>query len=156
MSSELSRREWTAVQAARIVGMTYKRLDEWDRRGFMRPSIRRGSGRGRWRPRLYSFADLIALRVARDLRAQGVSLQALRVVQARLSEQLGPGKIDPLARALLVVTPGRKRLDVCRIVTPDHVESVLQAPGQRVFAILALAGIVSEVRRACEREERAA
>jgi DNA-binding transcriptional MerR regulator len=78
---------FTSRQAARISGVPFFTVDYWDRSGFLKPSIARSSGRGRGRGRLYSYADLLRLRIARELRDQRVSLQTLRHVVKRLGER---------------------------------------------------------------------
>ena len=54
--------------------------------------------------RLYSFADLVALRVARQLRAAGFSLQSLRQVVDYLRERKSYN--NPLARVYLICVDG--------------------------------------------------
>jgi DNA-binding transcriptional MerR regulator len=78
---------FTSRQAARISGVPFFTVDYWDRSKFLKPSIARSSGRGRGRGRLYSYADLLRLRIARDLRERHVSLQTLRHVVRRLGER---------------------------------------------------------------------
>jgi uncharacterized protein (DUF433 family) len=57
------------------------------------PSLRRRKGPGR--RRLYDFRDLVSLRVASDLRREGISLQLIRRVVAHLR---GLDYSDPLAQ----------------------------------------------------------
>ena len=59
-----------------LTGVTYRQLDYWARTGLTGSSIREAAGRGS--RRVYSFADLLALRVVARLLAAGVSLQAVR------------------------------------------------------------------------------
>jgi len=58
--------------ASRIVGVSLRQIQYWDERGFLRPSVR-AAGRGS--KRLYSFSDLINLKVVKDLSNHGLSLQ---------------------------------------------------------------------------------
>src|SRR5258708_39708359 len=60
----------------RLTGLTVRQLDTWEHRGFFVPSIRKSQGSGT--RRLYSFEDLVQLRLIAHLRLQGVSLQRLR------------------------------------------------------------------------------
>ena len=72
---------YSGPQAARIARVSYRRLDYWARKGFIKPTIRDPHGRGNYR--LYSVLDILALRVAKRLRDQGVSLRTIgRAVQA--------------------------------------------------------------------------
>lgn len=77
---------FTSREAARISGVPFFTVDYWDRSKFLKPSIARSAGRGRGRGRLYSYSDLLRLRIARELREQHVSLQTLRHVVKRLGE----------------------------------------------------------------------
>src|SRR6266566_8611192 len=64
----------TACAAA---GITYRQLDYWARTGLVEPSIRSASGSGS--QRLYSFRDIIALKIVKRLLDTGVSLQNIRI-----------------------------------------------------------------------------
>jgi DNA-binding transcriptional MerR regulator len=131
---------WTAPQAARLTGLGYARLDNWARTGFLRPSLAEAHGKGS--TRLYSFRDLVALRVARELRDAGISLQGLRKVVAELRAR--EGVEQPLASTWLV-TDGR---DVF-IRHGDEVMSVLQRPGQQCLTfVVDLTRAVEELRTA--------
>lgn len=76
-----------------LTGLTQRQLRYWDRSGFARPSVARGSGRGS--RRLYSFPDLVALRVAGSLRREGVPLPRIRKVVDHLK---GLDHSNPLAQ----------------------------------------------------------
>ena len=68
---------FTAEQARRLSNCTHHQLRYWDRVDLIRPSIQGTGGRPGVR-RLYSFRDLIALRVVRSLLDNGMSLQRVR------------------------------------------------------------------------------
>ena len=72
---------FTTREAQRLTGLSSRRLQYWDETDFIRPSVAARQGRG-W-PRLYSFRDLVQLRIAALLRGQ-LSLQALRRLKAAL------------------------------------------------------------------------
>ncbi len=59
-----------------LVGITRTQLEHWDRSGIVKPSIKASTGKGTRRE--YSFKDLVALKVARWLRDEGISLQKVR------------------------------------------------------------------------------
>jgi DNA-binding transcriptional MerR regulator/predicted RNase H-like HicB family nuclease len=59
-----------------LTGVSYRQLDHWARTGLVRSSVRQAAGRGS--RRVYSFQDLVALRVVGQLREAGVSVQAIR------------------------------------------------------------------------------
>lgn len=68
---------FTAEQTCRLSNCTHHQLRYWDRIGLVSPSIQGTGGRPGVR-RLYSFRDLIALRVVRSLLDNGMSLQRVR------------------------------------------------------------------------------
>ena len=79
---ELRVMAFTAERVRLLTGLTLRQLQYWDERDFVRPSLTARQGRGR--KRLYSFQDLVAIRVAADLRREGVSLQEIRKVADHL------------------------------------------------------------------------
>lgn len=68
---------FTAQQACRLTGCTPHQLRYWDRVDLVRPSLQATGGRP-GRRRLYSFRDLVALRVVRSLLDNGMSVQRVR------------------------------------------------------------------------------
>lgn len=89
---------FTAEQASRFTGCTAHQLRYWDRIGLVKPSVQRTGGRPGVR-RLYSFRDLVALKVVRSLLDGGMSLQRIRRAygylrkKAHLEEQLSEIKL---------------------------------------------------------------
>ena len=63
-------------EVCRTIGITYRQLDYWARTGLVTPSIREAGGSGT--QRLYSFQDLVVLKVIKKLTDAGVSLQRVR------------------------------------------------------------------------------
>ncbi len=118
---------FTAGEALRVSGVPYQRLDYWARSGFLPPGLRKASGKGS--DRRYSFKDLVALRVADELRKQGVSLQKLRKVVRFLRQH--KGEDATLASARLVVSGD----DVFIRESDEQVVSALKEPGQAVLAL---------------------
>ena len=68
---------FTAEQACRLSNCTHHQLRYWDRMDLVSPSVQTSGGRPGVR-RLYSFRDLVALRVVRSLLDNGMSLQRVR------------------------------------------------------------------------------
>jgi DNA-binding transcriptional MerR regulator len=138
----------TTSQAARLAGLPYATVDYWDRTGFLSPSLVQANGKGS--DRVYSFADLVALRVARELRKGGMSFQAVRRVVAYLRSR------DDLASPLTscyLVTDG---VDVYER-RGDEMLSVLRRPGQGSFLfLLDLAATVEELTTAMAELRRVA
>lgn len=68
---------FTAQQASQLTSCTAHQLRYWDRVGLVKPTIQ-GTGGRPGRRRLYSFRDLVALRVVRSLLDNGMSVQRVR------------------------------------------------------------------------------
>ncbi len=92
-------RSFSTAEAARLTGLTPRQLDHWDRQGFLHPSIEKANGYGS--TRRYSFADVVRLRVAARLRANGVGLARIRRC-ARALARLDPAADLGQARLLVV------------------------------------------------------
>ncbi len=63
-------------QTCKIVGITYRQLDYWTRTDLVEPSLQPAQGSGT--QRLYSFNDLLQLKVIKSLTDAGASLQKVR------------------------------------------------------------------------------
>src|SRR5881227_590408 len=98
-------------QVCKIVGISYRQLDYWARTELVRPSVRDAGGSGT--QRLYSFQDLLQLKVVKSLLDAGVALQQIR----RAIDYLRETK-----QSLSVVT---LMSDGRRIYTPDSPEAVV-------------------------------
>ncbi|MDR1265704.1 MAG: MerR family transcriptional regulator [Propionibacteriaceae bacterium] len=72
--ADLGYRGPVACQAA---GITYRQLDYWARTDLVVPEIRDAAGSGS--QRLYSFRDLLLLRVVRRLLDAGIALHQIRI-----------------------------------------------------------------------------
>jgi DNA-binding transcriptional MerR regulator len=68
---------FTAHQATKFTGCSPRQLRYWDQIGLVTPSVQQTGGRPGV-PRLYSFRDLVALKVVRSLLDSGMSLQRVR------------------------------------------------------------------------------
>jgi DNA-binding transcriptional MerR regulator len=123
--------------AARLAGVSILTLENWRRKKFLAPSVpapRRGVSA------TYSFRDLVAIRVANELRNAGISLQALRRVVKHLHTRKGLSATEALASTTLV-TDGH---DVFELVD-DAMLSALKNPGQRVLFVVPLGKLVAEL-----------
>jgi DNA-binding transcriptional MerR regulator len=89
---------FSVSQVERLTGINRKTLHFWDHSGFLSPSLQPAHGAGS--RRRYSFRDVVALRVAAQLRDAGISVQHLRRIVDRIRqwEQLE----KPLAETYLV------------------------------------------------------
>lgn len=76
---------FSAEQAERITGLSATQLREWDAAGFFQPSYAASNRRSPY-SRIYSFEDLVGLRVLHILRTRHrVSLQHLKAVARKLA-----------------------------------------------------------------------
>ena len=111
----------TACSAA---GITYRQLDYWARTGLVEPGIRGAAGSGS--QRLYSFRDILVLKVVKRLLDTGVSLQNIRTAVAHLRER----GVDDLAQITLMSDGA----SVYECTSADEVVDLVQG-GQGVFGI---------------------
>ncbi|WP_275465744.1 MerR family transcriptional regulator [Streptomyces noursei] len=111
----------TACAAA---GITYRQLDYWARTGLVEPSIRPAYGSGT--QRLYSFRDVVVLKIVKRLLDTGVSLQNIRTAVQHLRAR----GLDDLTRMTLMSDGAT----VYECTSPDQVVDLLQG-GQGVFGI---------------------
>jgi DNA-binding transcriptional MerR regulator len=120
----------TACAAA---GITYRQLDYWARTALVEPSVRAAHGSGS--QRLYSFRDILVLKVVKRLLDTGISLQQIRAAVDHLRDR----GTEDLA-GLTLMSDG---VSVYECTSADEVVDLL-AGGQGVFGI-ALGRIWQEV-----------
>jgi DNA-binding transcriptional MerR regulator len=120
----------TACSAA---GITYRQLDYWARTGLVEPGVRAAAGSGS--QRLYSFRDILVLKVVKRLLDTGVSLQNIRAAVEHLRER----GIEDLAQITLMSDGA----SVYECTSADEVVDLVQG-GQGVFGI-AVGRVVREV-----------
>jgi DNA-binding transcriptional MerR regulator len=109
----------------KLVGITYRQLDYWARTGLVTPSVRAADGSGV--QRLYSFTDVVELRIIKRLLDAGVSLRQIREAIGYLRKESG-GK--PLSDVTLM--SDGNRIYACH--SSEEVMDVL-SHGQAVFGI---------------------
>lgn len=79
-------------QVAKLTGLSRAQLRQWNRNGFIRPSFKASDDARKPYNFIYSFTDLLKLRVLNQLRNKhGVSMQELRKVERAL-DHLGDDK----------------------------------------------------------------
>jgi DNA-binding transcriptional MerR regulator len=120
-SDEIGYRGPIACSAA---GITYRQLDYWARTGLVEPSVRAAHGSGS--QRLYSFRDILVLKVVKRLLDTGISLQQIRAAVQHLRDR---GSAD-----LAQVTLMSDGVSVYECTSTDEVVDLLQG-GQGVFGI---------------------
>jgi DNA-binding transcriptional MerR regulator len=121
----------TACSAA---GITYRQLDYWARTELVVPTIRSASGSGS--QRLYSFKDILVLKVVKRLLDTGVSLQNIRTAVDALRAR----GVDDLAQMTLL----SDGTTVYECTSSEEVVDLLRG-GQGVFGI-AVSGALRELR----------
>ncbi|WP_295646135.1 MerR family transcriptional regulator [uncultured Corynebacterium sp.] len=119
--------------ACQVAGITYRQLDYWARTGLVQPTIRTAAGSGS--QRLYSFRDILVLKIVKGLLDTGISLQNIRKAVEKL-ENLG---VDDLS-GITLVSDGTTVYE-CR--SPEEVIDLLNG-GQGVFGI-AVPGLMKEL-----------
>lgn len=110
--------------ACRAAGITYRQLDYWARTGLVEPSVRPATGSGT--QRLYSFRDILVLKVVKSLLDTGVSLQQIRTAVEFLRER----GVEDLAQITLMSDGA----SVFEFTSADEVIDLVQR-GQGVFGI---------------------
>ena len=120
-SGEIGYRGPIACSAA---GITYRQLDYWARTGLVEPSVRAAQGSGS--QRLYSFRDILVLKVVKRLLDTGISLQQIRAAVQHLRDR----GTDDLAEVTLM----SDGVSVYECTSADEVVDLLQG-GQGVFGI---------------------
>ena len=128
---------YNTITVCKITGLSKRQADYWDTTHFIKPSISEASGYGS--VRLYSFTDLIQLKVAKTLIDAGISLQKIRKSLNYLRKHI-PEIENPLAE-MRFITDGESIF----VLTSDKniILDTLKG-GQLVFAI-ALGEIVREL-----------
>lgn len=79
---------FTVLQSCRFTACTTHQLRYWDQIGLVKPSVQQTGGRPGVR-RLYSFRDLVALKVVKALLDGGMSLQRVRRAYEYLRKKAG-------------------------------------------------------------------
>jgi DNA-binding transcriptional MerR regulator len=119
--------------ACQIAGITYRQLDYWARTALVVPSIRGAAGSGS--QRLYSFKDILVLKIVKRLLDTGISLQNIRVAVDHLRHRG--------VRDLANITLFSDGTTVYECTSPEEVVDLLQG-GQGVFGI-AVSGAMREL-----------
>jgi DNA-binding transcriptional MerR regulator len=124
---------YRGVTACHAAGISYRQLDYWARTGLVVPGVRDASGSGT--QRLYSFRDIVVLKVVKRLLDAGVSLQNIR----KAIDTLRQHGVDDLA-GITLISDGTTVYE-CR--SAEEVVDLLQG-GQGVFGI-AISGAFKEI-----------
>lgn len=110
--------------ACAIAGISYRQLDYWARTELVTPSIQSAAGSGS--QRLYSFTDMLVLKIVKKLLDAGVSLQNIRTAVDHLSSR---GIAD-----LSSITLMSDGASIYECTSPEDVIDLVRG-GQGVFGI---------------------
>lgn len=110
--------------ACNAAGITYRQLDYWARTGLVVPNVRSAGGSGT--QRLYSFRDILLLRVVKRLLDVGISLQQIRVAIDHLRSR----GVEDLTQITLI----SDGVSVYEAVSDEEIIDLVHG-GQGIFAI---------------------
>jgi len=127
---------FNSKMVSRIVGVSLRQIQYWDERGFIRPSVKLAEGRGT--KRLYSFSDLVQLKVIKDLTDYGLSLQKIRRCLSYLRRSF-PDTAQPLT-SLRYLTDGEKLF----VLTSDK-NKILDVMDRQFVFSLGIGNLVREL-----------
>ena len=119
--------------ACNAAGITYRQLDYWARTGLVVPEVRGAKGSGS--QRLYSFRDILLLKVIKRLLDAGISLNQIRTA----IEHLRARGVQDLTEVTLM----SDGVSVFECTSDDEVIDLLRG-GQGVFGI-ALGGVWRDI-----------
>lgn len=124
---------YSGKEAASIVGITYRQLDYWARTSLVRPSFADAKGSGS--RRLYSYRDLLELRMVKKLLDAGIKLENVRKAFTYLRDVAETEIISAhlvIAEDMVILCEGDELIDVVR-------------QGQGVINVLPLEGVKDDV-----------
>ena len=124
---------YRGATAASAAGITYRQLDYWARTELVVPTVQSAQGSGS--QRLYSFRDILVLKLVKSLLETGISLQQIRIAV----DQLHAEGIEDLAGTTLMSDGA----SVYLCTSSDEVIDLVNR-GQGVFGI-AVGAILREV-----------
>ena len=78
---------YTGPEVCKITGISYRQLDHWTTTKLIDASVRNIKGSGFHR--IYSFNDIILVKLVKKLRSAGVSLQKIRIALKNVNKILG-------------------------------------------------------------------
>jgi len=125
---------FSGTRAAAVVGISYRQLDYWARTDLVRPSLCDAAGSGS--RRLYSYRDLLELRVIKSLLDAGIKLESVRKAFSYLRAQ---GDSD-IVSATLVISGS----DVL-LCDGDALIDIVKRGGQGVLNLLAIGSVKTDL-----------
>ena len=134
MNEMVDEQGYSGTKAANIVGISYRQLDYWARTDLVRPSLSDAHGSGS--RRMYSYRDLLELRVIKSLLDAGIKLESVRQAFRYLREHVD----SDIAAATLVISGS----DVV-LCEGAMLLDVVRRAGQGVLNVLPLGGVKDDL-----------
>jgi len=78
---------YTGPEVCKITGISYRQLDHWTTTKLIKASVRNIKGSGFHR--IYSFNDIVLVKLVKKLRSAGISLQKIRIALKNVNKILG-------------------------------------------------------------------
>ena len=78
---------YTGPEVCKITGISYRQLDHWTTTKLINASVRNIKGSGFHR--IYSFNDIVLVKLVKKLRSAGISLQKIRIALKNVNSILG-------------------------------------------------------------------
>jgi len=125
---------FSGTKAAGVVGISYRQLDYWARTDLVRPSLADASGSGS--RRMYSYRDLLELRVIKSLLDAGIKLESVRKAFTYLRDN---AQLD-ISAATLVISGN----DVL-LCDGDTLIDIVRRGGQGVLNVLAIGSVKTDL-----------
>jgi DNA-binding transcriptional MerR regulator len=125
---------YSGPQVCKLVGITYRQLDYWDRTDLLKPSLSPAHGSGS--QRRYSYLDLVQLKTIKGLLDAGVKLQAAR----KAIESLRSARGKEWQTASIVLNGS----DSVLARDGDHLVDLVRG-GQGVLNVVPIAHMVEEL-----------
>ena len=125
---------FSGTKAAGVVGISYRQLDYWARTDLVRPSLCDAAGSGS--RRLYSYRDLLELRVIKSLLDAGIKLESVRKAFGYLRENAH----TDIAAATLVISGN----DVL-LCDGETLIDIVRRGGQGVLNVLAIGSVKTDL-----------
>jgi DNA-binding transcriptional MerR regulator len=123
------RRFFSSKEVLRLTGATYRQLDTWIRGDIVRATGVAAAGKGS--RRLFTFLDVLEVRVVVSFTQNGVKLAMLKQTVSSLREHVGKTSDSDSWSSTRLITDGRR---IFRFVSSEEVLESLDGCKQLAFA----------------------
>ena len=112
------RQGYTGPEVCNITGISYRQLDHWTTTNLIEASIRNIKGSGFHR--IYSFQDILKVKLVNKLREAGISLQKIRIALSNVNKIIGKNinitdiSIFSDGQSIYVITDKDEMLDLLK------------------------------------------